>query len=101
MQSWLIYLINAYLVHKYIGYKLFTQLLDLLPILVLALVSLAVAYCTVYLIPHVNMFILALIRLFVFVAVYLGGSVLFKMESFRYLKESLPMFLAKFKKKSN
>lgn len=100
MQSWLIYLINAYQVHKYIGYKLFTQLLDLLPILVMALISLAVAYCTIYLIPEGNMYILALIRLFVFVAVYLGGSVLFKMESFRYVKETLPMFLAKFNKKS-
>lgn len=100
MQSWLIYLINAYQVHKYIGYKLFDQLLDLLPILVLALISLAIAYCTVYLIPDSNMYILALVRLFVYVAVYLGGSVLFKMESYKYMKETLPMFLSKFKKKS-
>lgn len=99
MQSWLIYLINAYQVHKYIGYKLFIQFLDILPVLVLAFVSFAVAYCTVYLIPESNMYILALIRLFVFVAVYLGGSVLLKMESFKYVKESLPMFMAKFDRK--
>lgn len=99
MQSWLIYLINAYQVHKHIGYKLYIQMLDILPVLVLALVSFAIAYCTVYLIPEVNMYILALIRLFVFVAVYLGGSVLCKMESFRYVKESLPLFIAKFNRK--
>ena len=92
-------MINAYQVHKYIGYKLFTQLLDLLPILVMALISLAVAYCTVYLIPEVNMYLLALIRLFVFVAVYLGGSVLCKMESFRFVKETIPMFMARFNRK--
>jgi hypothetical protein len=101
LNTWFSFFVNIWLVSKHIGYKLFTQLLDLLPILVLAIISFTVAYCIVYLIPEVNMYILALIRLFVFVAIYLGGSVLFKMESFRYLKESLPMFLAKFKKKSN
>lgn len=101
MQSWLIYLINAYQVHKHIGYKLFTQLFDLLPILILAIISCAIAFCLGYFLPNCNMYILAIIRLFVFVAVYIGGSVLFKMESFKYVKETLPMFLAKFKKKSN
>ena len=99
MQSWLIYLINAYQVHKHIGYKLFTQLLDLLPILILAIASWAIAYCLVFILPDCHMYVLAVIRLLVFMGVYLGGSILFKMESFKYVKETLPIFLAKFKKK--
>lgn len=99
MQSWLIYIINAYQVHKHIGYKLLTQLLDLLPILILALVSWAIAYCLVFIIPDCHMYVLAVIRFLVFMGVYLGGSILFKMESFRYVKETMPIFLAKFKKK--
>lgn len=99
MQSWLIYIINAYQVHKHIGYKLFTQLLDLLPILILALASWAIAYCLVFIIPDCHMYVLAVIRFLVFMGVYLGGSILFKMESFKYVKETMPIFLAKFKKK--
>lgn len=99
MQSWLIYLINAYQVHKHIGYKLFTQLLDLLPILILALASWAIAYCLVFIFPDCHMYVLAVIRLLVFIGVYIGGSMLFKMESFTYVKETLPMFMAKFNRK--
>lgn len=99
MQSWLIYIINAYQVHKHIGYKLFTQLLDLLPILILALASWAIAYCLVFIIPDCHMYVLAVIRILVFMGAYLGGSILFKMESFKYVKETMPIFLAKFKKK--
>lgn len=99
MQSWLIYLINAYQVHKHIGYKLFTQLFDLLPILILAIASWAIAYCLRFIFPDSHMYVLAVIRLLVFIGVYFGGSILFKMESFKYVKETLPIFLAKFKKK--
>ena len=96
LQSWLIYLINAYQVHKYIGYKLSIQFFDLLPTMVLSIVSWAVAYGLVLLLPQWNMYVIAVIRLLVFVVVYLGGSMLFKMESFRLVKETIPMFLAKF-----
>jgi len=96
MQSWLIYLINAYQVHKYVGYKLSIQFFDLLPTMVLSIVSWALAYGLVFLLPQWNMYVIAVIRLLVFVVVYLGGSMLFKMESFRLVKETIPMFLAKF-----
>ena len=99
MQSWVIYLINAYLVHKYIGYKLSKQFFDLLPILVLSIVSWAVTYGLAFLLPQWNMYVIAVIRLLVFVVVYLGGSMLFEMESFRLVKETIPMFMAKFKRK--
>lgn len=99
MQSWLIYLINAYQVHKYIGYKLSTQFFDLLPTMVLSVVSWAVAYGLAFLLPQWNMYVIAVIRLLVFVVVYLGGSMLLKMESFRLVKETIPMFVAKFNRK--
>lgn len=99
LQSWLIYIINAYQVHKYIGYKLSIQFFDLLPTMVLSIVSWAVAYGLVFLLPQWNMYVMAVIRLLVFVMVYLGGSMLFKMESFRLVKETIPMFMAKFNRK--
>lgn len=99
MQSWLIYIINAYQVHKHIGYKLSKQFFDLLPTLLLAVASWAVAYGLVFLLPQWNMYVIAVICLLVFVVVYLGGSIIFKMESFRLVKETIPMFVAKFNRK--
>ena len=99
LQSWLIYLINAYQVHKYIGYQFSTQMLDLLPILALSMVSLAIAYCVVFILPNLHMYVLGSIRFFIFVLVYVGTSVLFKMDSYRYVKDTFPLFFAKFKKK--
>jgi len=99
MQSWLIYLINAYQVHKFIGYKLSVQFLDLLPTMVLSIVSWAVAFGLAFLLPQWNMYVIAVIRLLVFVVVYLGGSMLFKVESFRLVKETIPMFVAKLNRK--
>ena len=99
MQSWVIYLINAYQVHKYVGYKLSKQFFDLLPILVLSIVSWAVTYGLAFLLPQWNMYVIAVIRLLVFVVVYLGSSMLFKMESFRLVRETIPMCMAKFKRK--
>lgn len=99
LQSWLIYIINAYQVHKYIGYRLSIQFFDLLPTMVLSIVSWAVAYGLVFLLPQWNMYVMAVIRLLVFVIIYLGGSILFKMESFRLVKETIPMFMAKFNRK--
>lgn len=101
LQSWLIYLINVYQVHQYIGYAFFRQMMDLLPILVLSIVSFIVAYCIVFVLPNVHMYVLAVIRFLVYLAVYIGGSVLFKMESFKYVKDTLPMFFAKFKRKNS
>lgn len=99
IQSWLIYLINAYQVHKYIGYKLFVQMLNLLPIIILSLASYGIAYCSVFVLPNCNMYVLGIVRFLVFIMVYLGASVLFKMESFIYVKDNIPMFLQKIKKK--
>lgn len=99
MQSWLIYLINAYQVHKHIGYKLQTQLLDILPILILSVVSWVVAYGLVFILPDMDMCVLAIVRFFLFVGVYWGGSVLFKLESYHYFVENIPLFFGRFKKK--
>ncbi len=99
LQSWIVYIINAYLVHKYIGFNLFEQLLDILPILCLSVASMAVAYCMVFILRDSNMYLLAVIQFIVFMAVYLGGSVLFKMDSLSYLMEEVQVYLAKGRKK--
>lgn len=99
IQSWLIYLINVFQVHKYIGYRFFEQMKDLLPILILTIVSWVVAYCLAFVLPNFHMYVLGIVRLMVFSVIYLGFSVLFKMESFKYVKDNIPLIFAKIKKK--
>lgn len=99
LQSWLIYLINAYQVHKYIGYKLNTQLSNLLPIFLLTLISFGLSYGVGLLLHELHMYLTAVIQLAVFVIIYLGGSILFKMDSYQYVAETMPLIFGKFKKK--
>lgn len=98
IQSWLIYLINVYQVHKYIGYGFFEQMKDLLPTLIIAFVSWTIAYCIAFVLPNCHMYILGIVRLAGFVVVYWGLSSLLKLESFRYVKDNIPMLVSKFKK---
>jgi O-antigen/teichoic acid export membrane protein len=99
IQSWLIYLINAYQVHKYIGYTFSKQLIDLFPTLVLSIVSWLAAYHVAFILPDWNMYIMAVIRLLFFIAIYIGVSLIFKIESLGLVKETVPMVLSKFNKK--
>lgn len=99
MQSWLIYIINACLVHKHVGYKLLYQIKDLIPILLLSIVSVAIPFGLKIILPFFNMYLIAIIQLIVFVIIYLGVSVLFKMDSYQYFVETSLLFLGKFKKK--
>lgn len=98
-QSWIIYLINAYLVDKYVGFKLLKQLKELVPIMSLATIALVVAYLFGFFLSSFNLYVCAIIELFAFGVIYYGGSVLFNLESYRYFKENLPLILNKNKKK--
>ena len=99
LQSWLIYLINAYQVHKYVGYNLWTQFQNFAPIALLSIVSFCITYCIIYVLPNCHMYLLAFVRFVVFVIIYIGGSALFKMESYNYVKETLSMIIGKYRKK--
>lgn len=99
LQSWLIYVINAYLVDKHVGYKLLSQAKDLVPILILSIVSLLVPYGLTLILPFYNMYLLSVIQLAIFAIIYLCGSVFFKMESYKYFMENLPLIVKRLKKK--
>jgi hypothetical protein len=81
MKSWLIYIINASLVSYYIGYKLWRQLLDIVPVLLLSTVAFAISYIGGGLI-QISLYVDACIMFLVFVTVYVTSSVFFKMEAY-------------------
>ena len=99
IQSWLIYLINAYLVDKYVGYTLSMQMKDLSPILVLSIFALVIPFSIPFILPSINMYLLALLQLVVFGAIYWGGSFFFKMDSYQFFMENIPFILGKIKRR--
>lgn len=74
---------NACLVHKYIQYRLFSQFLDLLPILLLSFVTYFITYSLQIIIPECTF--LYILMLFVFIVSYIILSYIFKINVFTYI----------------
>ncbi|MBO4659020.1 MAG: lipopolysaccharide biosynthesis protein [Prevotella sp.] len=86
LTSWMIYLVNAGLVSKYVGYTGMQQFKDLLPIITAAFVAFLGAYLLGRILPF-SEGIVALLQFLSFVAIYLAISIGFKMDSYVSTKE--------------
>lgn len=93
--SYILYIANAYLVSKYIRYKLRHQFRDLSPILLLsALLYLIVWGITQWL--DVNIYILGCVQLLLYAVLYASTSfLLFKLESALFFKDIIKSILRK------
>lgn len=90
------FFISAWASSRVIQYGLLRQLRDVLPALLLSvLMGAAVLGIGYFLQGHVHNFILLALQGIVGVAVYVGASVICKLESFYYLKDTLLGFLPK------
>lgn len=87
--AWFSFFVNIGLVSKYIGYKYWTQILDLLPVATASLVAALVSYGIGYLL-HLNMYPDGLLKLFVYVVIYLGWSFIFQPEAYTYFLTIIP-----------
>jgi len=100
LNSWFAYFVNMGLVSKHVGYKWWRQLLDLCPILVTSIIAAMASYiCGMVL--HLNMYPDGLVKLILFVSIYLGWSLLFKPEAFTYFKTIVNPLLSRFKSSHN
>ena len=90
---WFSYVVNISLVSKHVGYKFWRQIIDLLPVATVSLMAAAVSYGSGYLF-HLNLYPDGLLKVFVYAAVYLGWSFIFKPEAYTYFLTIIP---AKFK----
>ena len=93
--SWSIYLINAGLVSKYIGYTLKQQFNDLLFIISFSIIAFLFAYISTTVIEQ-SVYLSGMIRFFVFCALYVGLSVIFNIKELKLIKEMVLIFLKKF-----
>ena len=98
ISTWFSYLVNIGQVSKFIGYKWSAQLLNLLPVTVASIVSAVVAYGVGALL-HLSVYPDGIVRFAVYLAVYLGWSVIFKPEAYTYFLTIIKPVLNKFKRK--
>ena len=99
--SWFSYLVNISLVSKYIGYKWTDQLLSILPVTIASFVSAVAAYFVGHLL-NLSMYPDGIVKLFVYVMIYLGWSFIFKPEAYKYFLGIIPdkfNIIKKFEKK--
>lgn len=83
LNTWFSYFVNISLVSKHIGYKWFDQLKDLIPNLFASVASALLSYFVTYY-ADLPLYIDGLLKLAIFVTLYLGWSLIFKPESFCY-----------------
>ena len=86
---WFSYIVNISLVSKHIGYKWNRQIVDLLPVTIASIIAALVSYGVGYLL-HLSMYPDGLVKLFVYVTIYLGWSFIFKPEAYTYFLTIIP-----------
>lgn len=81
-ESWLSYLINTFLIQKYIGYSLYKQLVDLAPIFIASAIAAVLSLSIDYI--GLPFYLNTLVKIIVFICVYVGWSLIAKPEAYRY-----------------
>lgn len=98
INNWFSYFVNGWLVSKHIGYKWTQQLLDIFPIFIAASMSAIASFLCGYCL-ELNMYADGLLKLIMFVVLYMSWSLLFKPDSFIYTKTIIMPILSKYRKK--
>ena len=86
---WFSYLINISLVSKHIGYKWYQQIKDLFPVGIVSVVIAVICYFVGNML-HLGMYADGGVKLIVYLILYLGWSLLFKPDAYRYFLSIIP-----------
>lgn len=87
--NWFCYFVNIGLVSKYIGYRWYKQLFDLLPVMTVTVISAGVALLVGYYCGF-DMYVDGLLKLTIFAIFYIGWIAIFKPESYQYFLTVIP-----------
>lgn len=89
LNSWFSYLVNIFLVSKYIGYRISDQLLSIMPVAIASILS-AVATYFVGRLLDLPMYPDGIVKLIVYIMIYMGWSLIFKPEAYSYFLTIIP-----------
>lgn len=88
LHNWFAYFVNMGLVSVHIGYKWWRQLQNLAPILFVSTIAAAISYAAgKYLL--LSIYYDGVVKIIIFMAIYIGWSLIFKPESYLYLKNAI------------
>lgn len=96
--SFFIYIVNAFLVQRHVGYGVLRQLGDLMPVTLLSLFAFGVGYMARHLFAGSNMFVEGGVALAAFMAAYLGVAALCRMDAMKEAGALLGKVAGKIKK---
>jgi len=94
--AWFAYFVNMGLVSKYIGYKWYSQIKDLLPVLLITILFTVICYC-IGMLLHLNMYLDGLVKLLLFLLLFLCWSFVFNPEAYVNFKDIITPLLSKIK----
>ncbi len=97
---WFSWFVNIGLVSKHVGYKWNKQIADLLPITIASVLAALVSYGIGYLL-HLDMYPDGIVKLLVYVIIYLGWSFVFKPEAYTYFLTIIPLKFKFWEKRKN
>ena len=95
LNQWFSQFVNIGLVSKYIGYKWWKQLWDILPIVVISVVVAIISYYAGVL-CRLSLYGDGLLKLFVYTIVYVGWSLIVKPEAYTYTKSIITPMISKY-----
>lgn len=99
LYNWFCYFVNICLVSKHIGYKWTRQLLDLSPVAIASLVSACISYFAARAM-HLPMYPDGIIKILIYLAIYIGWIVIFKPDAYTYAMTMVPDKFKFWKRKS-
>lgn len=97
ISSWFAFFVNISLVSKHIGYKWNRQLIDIMPVFVVATLAAVVSYGVGYFL-NLNVYVDGVVKVAVYALLYLGWSFIFKPEAYKYFKTIIPLIQGKFRR---
>lgn len=83
LSAWFSYFVNICLVSKYVGYNKIQQLKDLAPLLIICCIAAAASYYGASFF-HLGLYSDGIMKAAVFLFIYLGWSLAFKPEAYKY-----------------
>lgn len=96
INTWFSYAVNIGLVSKYIGYKWWNQLKDIMPVMIVSIVAALVSY-GVSMFFNFSLYVDGVVKVCVYAIVYLGWSYFFKPEASKNIKTTLKPLRKKLK----
>lgn len=97
VRSWFVYIVNASLVSKHVGYKLKNQITDLFPILLVSIISYLIAIGVMHVLP-INIYVKGILSFIIFFISYLAINRIFKTEYMNNVMAIWNTFISKIKK---